>query len=92
MHDAGFLEHLADGNEGLFQVEALGVHLRVEHGAPKAALARMLIRASVSIPPLSYSSRMDWRMAGLRSFILRSSVLPSVASRQAGTLSNRFQS
>jgi hypothetical protein len=34
------------------------VHLRVEHGAPKAALARMLIRASVSIPPLSYSSRM----------------------------------
>jgi hypothetical protein len=41
MHDAGFLEHLADGNEALFQVEALGMHLRVEHGAPKAALARM---------------------------------------------------
>jgi hypothetical protein len=29
MHDASFPEHLADGNEGLFQVEALAVHLRV---------------------------------------------------------------
>src|SRR5207253_1168232 len=41
MHDAGFLEHLADGREALFEVEALGVQLRVEHGAPEAALARM---------------------------------------------------
>jgi hypothetical protein len=36
--------------------------------------------------------RIDARISGLRSFILRSSVLPSVASRQAGTLSNKFQS
>ena len=27
MYDAGFLEHLADGGEALFEVEALGVHL-----------------------------------------------------------------
>src|SRR6266481_4576803 len=51
MHDAGFLEHLADGNEALFQVEALGVHLRVEHGAPKTALARMFDQELQHAPP-----------------------------------------